>query len=207
MGSAIVRLVKKEIRILYLEDVAADAVRVNNVLKKAGLAFRCERVDTREAFLRELEQSPDVILSDHGMPSFDGLTALSLAREKMPDVPFIFVTNALSKEMEIEKLTGGVADYVRKSQLNYLPVAVLHALHEADERRGQKHQSKTIPVKRDLESSLLPICSNCKKIRTQQNQWITPEAFFHSLLHVDFTHGLCPDCTPKFFKEVKIGSK
>ena len=51
-----------------------------------------------------------MILSDHGMPSFDGLTALSVAREKRPDVPFIFVTNALSKEMEIEKLTDDELD-------------------------------------------------------------------------------------------------
>jgi len=193
--------VNKEIRILYLEDVAMDADRVSRELQKSGLDFRCERVETREAFVRELEQSPDLILSDHGVPSFDGLTALGVARKIRPDIPFIFVTNALSREMEIEKLTGGVTDYVRKAQLHYLPVAVLHALREADERRDLKHRFKGIPDKRSLGSHLLPICSHCKKIRTRQNQWIAPEVFFHSLLHIDFTHGLCPDCTPKFFGE------
>jgi len=197
--------VNKEIRILYLEDVAADAAMVNHELQKSGLVFRCERVETREAFLHELEQLPDVILSDHGVPSFDSLAALGVARKKCPDVPFIFVTDALSPEMEIEKSSGGVTDYVRKSQLNYLPVAVLHALHEAAERRNEKHRLKEIRPTRNLESPLLPICSSCKKIRSAQNRWIAPEVFFHALLQVSFTHGLCPECTPKFFRET--GSK
>lgn len=197
-------LVKKEIRILYLEDLAADAAKVDHELRKSGMIFHCERVDSREAFLRELEQSPDVILSDHGVPSFDGLAALGVARKERPDIPFIFVTNALSREMEIEKLAGGITDYVRKTQLNYLPVAVLHALHEADERRSRKHDLiKETPGRRRDPSPLLSICSHCKRIRTLQNQWVAPEVFFRALLHVDFSHGLCPDCTPKFFGKTK----
>ena len=91
-----------EINILFIEDVPADAAVVELALRRAGLAFRLQRVDTREAFLHELEsQPPDVILSDHGLPSFDGFAALAVAHEKCPDVPFIFVTNALTKEMEI----------------------------------------------------------------------------------------------------------
>jgi len=92
---------KTEIRILYLEDVAADALRVESQLRKSGLVFQSHRVESREAFLSQLEPPPDIILSDHGLPSFDGFTALGMAREKCPDVPFIFVTNALTREMEI----------------------------------------------------------------------------------------------------------
>ena len=188
-------------RILYLEDVEADAVKVDQELRKGGLSFHFQRVDTRAAFLRELEQSPDVILSDHGVPEFDGLTALGIARKKCPDVPFIFVTNALSREMEIEKLTGGVTDYVRKSQLDYLPVAVRHALREAEEWRSQRERLDDFRP-RLPEAALLPICSSCKKIRDDQSQWIMPEIFFRELLKVDFTHSICPDCAPKMFGEV-----
>ena len=53
-------------------------------------------------FLREIEcRPPDVILSDHGLPSFDGFTALSIAREKCPDTPFIFVTGSMGEEVAI----------------------------------------------------------------------------------------------------------
>ena len=66
---------QKELRILVLEDVAADVVLLNRELRRSGLAFCSKRVETREAFLKELaENPPDIILSDHGLPSFDGFS-------------------------------------------------------------------------------------------------------------------------------------
>lgn len=193
---------KKQIHILHLEDAPDDAARVEDKLRKDGLIFHFQRVDTKAAFLEGLDQPPDVILSDHGLPSFDGLTALEVARGKCPGVPFIFVTDALTREMEIEKLLGGVADYVRKSQLDYLPVAVRHALHEAEERRLQKQRFRELfrqPV--EANTRLLPICSNFKKIRDEQNQWKSPELFLWEHLKLNFTHSICPDCASKFLPE------
>ena len=195
---------KTEIRILYLEDVAADALRAENQLRKSGLVFQSHRVESREAFLSQLEPPPDIILSDHGLPSFDGFMALGLAREKCPDVPFIFVTNALTREMEIEKLTSGVTDYVLKSELNYLPYAVHQALHKAEAQRSQRQRLNelyALPPQSRIESRPLPICSSCKKIRDEQDQWKTPEVFFNEHLNIHFTHGVCPECTHKFFEK------
>ncbi len=188
----------EEIKVLYLEDDPGDAARVENKLRESGLFFNLRRVDTREGFLSALNPPPDVILSDHGLPSFDGLTAFATAREKCPEVPFIFVTNALTREMEIEKMLGGVADYVRKSELDYLSVAMRHALRETKEwkmRRKRAREFLTTPP----ETPLLPICSCCKKIRNQQNRWQSLEMFFLENLNIRFTHGVCPDCYPKFF--------
>ncbi len=189
---------KREIRVLFLEDLVADVIRAENELRKAGLSVQTHRADTREAFLEGLTHSPDVILSDHGLPAFDGLTALEVARDRCPDVPFIFVTNALSREMEVEKLTGAVTDYVRKSQLDYLPVAVLHALHEVEERRFQRQRlADALKLSPAAETRYLPICSNCKKIRDEQNQWKPPELFLLEHLNMNFTHSVCPDCAAK----------
>ncbi|HEY3762502.1 MAG TPA: response regulator [Verrucomicrobiae bacterium] len=190
---------KKEIRVLYLEDDPADVTKAQTELQKAGLVIHMHRADTRNAFTQGLELSPDVILSDHGLPSFDGLTALSVTRDKCPDVPFIFVTNALSREMEIEKLMGGVTDYVRKSQLDYLPIAVLHALHEVEERRAQRKRLLDIlKVPADEHTHYLPICSHCKKIRDENNQWKQPEIFLLEHLNLNFTHSICPQCLPRY---------
>lgn len=43
-------------------------------------------------------------------------------------------------------------------------------------------------------SSMIPICSLCKKIRDERKTWIRIEAYFNSNLGLDFTHSLCPDC-------------
>ncbi|HEY2952180.1 MAG TPA: PAS domain S-box protein [Verrucomicrobiae bacterium] len=136
---------KKEIQILFVEDVPAEVAIVNHELRKAGLVFRCKRVDTREAFLQELEhEPPDVILSDHGLPSFDGFTALAIARNKCPEVPFIFVTGSLGEQMTIETFESGATDYVLKSQLSKLAPAVLRTLREAEKRVELKQKEQAL---------------------------------------------------------------
>lgn len=187
------------IKILYLEDDPGDAVRVEHKLRESGLEFELLRVESRDAFMAGLQPPPDVILSDHGLPSFDGLTAFGTAREKCPEVPFIFVTNALTREMEIEKLLGGVADYVRKDELDYLGVALRHALREAREWRLRRQRIKEYFNLSPGQAGMLPICSHCKKIRNNKNHWQPLEFFFLENLNIRFTHGLCPECTPKFF--------
>jgi CheY-like chemotaxis protein len=193
------------IKILFLEDDPNDAARVEHKLREGGLDFQLQRADTRETFLAGLQAQPDVILSDHGLPAFDGITAFLTSRENCPDTPFIFVTNALTREMEIEKLLGGVADYVRKSELDYLIVALRHALREAKEEKMRKERVKdffkSLP---EGHAELLPICSNCKKIRNKQNYWQPIEIFFLQNFNIGFTHGICPDCATKFFRREEL---
>jgi PAS domain S-box-containing protein len=137
--------VKKEIRILYVEDVPADVVMVNHELRKGGLAFRTRRVDSKDVFLHELEGNPpDLILSDHGLPSFDGFTALAIARDKCPEVPFIFVTTSLGEQVAIETFESGATDYVLKSNLAKLVPAVQRALREAAERTSLRQKEQAL---------------------------------------------------------------
>jgi len=122
----------KEIRILILEDSPADVELQEHELRKAGLVFFSKVVDTREAFLKEIDEFfPDLILSDYALPSFNGLAALRIAKEKCPDVPFILVTGKLGEEFAIENLNKGVTDYVLKNNLKRLVPLVKRALEEA----------------------------------------------------------------------------
>ena len=127
--------VKKQIRILMVEDDAADAELIKHALRKDGLPFTIERVETSEDYLHSLDhEAPDVILSDYALPSFDGYTALSIAQKMHPDVPFIFVTGTMGEEVAIETLKNGATDYVLKHRLARLVPAVHRALREAKER-------------------------------------------------------------------------
>lgn len=127
--------VKPTLRILNLEDNANDAE-----LNEAMLAARwshCElvRVDRREDFIAALEQEDiDIILSDYTMPNFDGLEALSLARERRPEVPFLFVSGTIGEDAAIEALKNGATDYVLKHRLMRLIPAVDRALREVKGR-------------------------------------------------------------------------
>jgi len=128
----------KELRILVVEDTPQDMALINHELRKTGLRFRSRRVESREAFLHELEHhSPDIILSDHGVPGFDGFAALAEARNRCPAAPFIFVTGAPRDEAARQTLHTGADDYVLKSHLNLLGPAVERALREASTRANR----------------------------------------------------------------------
>jgi PAS domain S-box-containing protein len=123
---------EKELRILILEDSPEDAELEEHELEKSGLLFTHKVVDTKEAFLKALDEfPPDLILSDYELPSFDGLEALKIAQEKCPNVPFILVTGKLGEEFVIETLKKGLTDYVLKGNLKRLVPVINRALEEA----------------------------------------------------------------------------
>ncbi|MBI4632582.1 MAG: PAS domain S-box protein [Deltaproteobacteria bacterium] len=129
----------KELRILILEDVPTDAELIQYELADAGAHFTSRCVATKAHFIRELDEfSPDIVLSDYSLPSFDGLKALKIAAERCPDVPFIFVSGALGEERAIELLKKGATDYILKDRLSRLGPAVTRALQEANERAERR---------------------------------------------------------------------
>jgi PAS domain S-box-containing protein len=48
---------------------------------------------------------------------------------------------------------------------------------------------------------LLPICSNCHKIRDQNGQWHDLEAYIQEHTKASFTHGICGDCRKELYPE------
>lgn len=128
-----------KLRLLVLEDEANDAELEIAELEQAGFDCDWKRVETREHFLASLE-SPDfdIILSDYALPSFDGLTALSLLLEYKVDIPFILVSGTLGEEAAIGSLKAGATDYVLKTRLSRLGPVVTRALQEQAERRERE---------------------------------------------------------------------
>ena len=136
---------KNETRILLLEDSVTDAELIRYALRQGGLLFGLDRVHNRSAFTLQLEKAPpDLILSDFSLPGFDGYTALALAREKCPDVPFIFVTGTMGEEVAIETLKKGATDYVLKHRLARLVPSIHRALREAKERAHRKRAEEQL---------------------------------------------------------------
>src|ERR1700751_3003218 len=101
------------LRILSLEDDAAAAELVRDTLELEGLACTLTRVETEPGFVAARKQGAfDLILADYTLPSFDGLSALRIARLQRPDLPFIFVSGTMGEEVAIESLKIGATDYV-----------------------------------------------------------------------------------------------
>jgi signal transduction histidine kinase len=132
-------IVNCQLRILYLEDDPKDAEIVLLMLETEGFSCHVTRVDTQVDFCASLERHCfNLILADYTLPSFDGISALKIAAEKRPEVPFIFVSGTLGEEVAIEALTIGATDYVLKTRLSRLVPSVVRALREATERADRK---------------------------------------------------------------------
>jgi diguanylate cyclase (GGDEF)-like protein len=135
----------KALRILMVEDMAYEAELVIHQLQRAGVQFEWRRVETEEDMRGGLtEFSPDLILSDFHLPQFDGISALKVAREMAPEVPFIFVSGTIGEERAIEAMRGGASDYVMKTNLLRLAPAVKRALADAEMRQEHLRQEEQI---------------------------------------------------------------
>jgi signal transduction histidine kinase len=137
--------VNSTLRILHLEDDPEDADLVQAMLESDGLASHIKRVENKVDFCACLEQGDfDLILADYTLPSFDGLSALKIAVDKRPDVPFIFVSGTLDEEIAIEALKIGATDYVFKTRLSRIVPALRRALREGRDRAERKRAQEAL---------------------------------------------------------------
>ena len=131
--------------VLLLEDNDSDAGLLERELRKAGIDFAIHRVETEYDYVRALsEQKPSLIISDYTLPGFDGLSALGIARQTLPDSPFIFVSGTIGEERAIDALKLGATDYILKDNLRRVGPAVNKALAEAEERVRRREAEKAL---------------------------------------------------------------
>jgi len=130
---------KKSLRILHLEDDPLAAELISARLESDGVPCEMLRVDTREAFTEEISKGGyDLILADYSLPGFDGMSALTIALDKRPDVPYIFISGQMGEDIAVEAMKRGATDYVLKGGLSRLVPAVKRALREAEDRAERK---------------------------------------------------------------------
>ncbi len=116
------------LRVLIVEDRASDAELM--VLRLADDGFDPEwvRVETEAEFLVALDAAPNLILCDWSLPTFSGLKALQVVRERGLDIPLLIVSGSVGEEAAIEALHQGADDYVLKDRPARLGAAVRRAL-------------------------------------------------------------------------------
>ncbi len=159
------------LKILMLEDVESDAELVEWTLRKESVQFEKLRVDSREEFIRALKEfKPEVILSDHSLPQFNSVDAFNICKQENINVPFILVTGAVSEEFAVTSLKEGIDDYILKSNLSRLPVAIKNALHNRQlenqkmesERELKEQNELLLKINRELDNFTYNVSHNLK---------------------------------------------
>ena len=105
------------LRILHVEDNPLDSELMAGWLEEDGLKCEIVTVQSAAQFGTALDYGEvDVIISDCSVPAFDGLTALDMAHQRRPEVPFIIFSGTIGEELAIECLKQGATDYILKQR-------------------------------------------------------------------------------------------
>jgi DNA-binding response OmpR family regulator len=140
------------------------------------------------------DRQPSLAIIDWEMPRLDGIELCRRIRSTELRAPLyvILLTGRTGGHNIVAGLEAGADDYLTKP-------------FEPDELRARLHVGRrTLALIGNLKrvTGLLPICSYCKRIRSDVNYWEQVERYITEHSDAQFTHGICPACFDKAMEEV-----
>ena len=156
-----------------------------------------------------------IIIMDIMLPGLDGLEACRriTKTERLQDIPIIVVTAKTEEKDLLAAFASGAMDYIRKPVNSVELVArVSSALMLREERITRKAREQELLMRtQELEQALrevkvlrklIPICANCKRVRTDAGDWQQLEEYIQDHSEVEFSHGVCQACMKQVYPDV-----
>ena len=138
-SSALPRGSQPVLHLLVVDDSEDDAQLVMREFRKEGILTDWRRVDTRSAMEAALlEDTWDLVICDHKMPSFSSAGALDVMRKLALDLPFIIVSGAAPEDLVTAAMRQGAHDFISKNAMVRLVPAARRELKEAALRRDRR---------------------------------------------------------------------
>ena len=194
--------------ILVVDDTLANLGVLFAGLRNAG--YKVLLNENGEAALKTaMEVLPDLIILDVMMPGTDGFEICRRlkANTRTRDIPVIFMTALTDTVDEVKGLSLGAVDYITKPIKVEIVLARLNT--HLTLRRIQKNlEQKNLELQEALAaiktlSGLVPICAWCgKNIRNELDEWVSVTSYIEAHYAIEFTHGLCPDCSQGLHTEI-----
>ena len=205
------------LKILLVEDDKNDAALIKemiyeDVIKDVdAIHYELIHKETRGNALKYLaENKVDVILLDLSLPDSSGLDTVKKIMEREKNTPIIVLTGLDDETVAIKALQYGVQDYLNKNQINNnllvrsLKYSIERFHNLIEKERLIKELKEALENVKTL-SGLLPICANCKNIRSDDGYWMQVESYLTNHSDLIFTHSICPGCAkqlyPDFYKK------
>lgn len=137
------------------------------------------------------KRKPDLILLDIMMPEMNGLEVCRQVKSNgdTKRIPIIFLTAKSETEDIVMGFKAGGADYVTK------PYNSLELM-----ARIETHlKNKILIEENEALRGIIPICSECKKIRDDEGYWHQVESFLKKYTNAELSHSLCRQCADKLY--------
>lgn len=123
------------LRVLIVEDSDDDTILMVNRLMEGGYDVQFRRTETEQDFLAALDSEPwDIILADYVVPRLSAPHAFLLAKNRLPEIPFVIVSGTVGGEIASAILRAGADSFVSKDNIDDLVTAVRRALQKAETR-------------------------------------------------------------------------
>lgn len=119
---------KNSLKILLVEDNAADVKLLKRALTDSFEKFDLTVIETKDEFLTEIEQPYDIVISDYVLPAFDGMEALHIRNRLKPFMPFIITTGSTNEPTAVQCMKEGADDYIIKEHIKRIGEAVKRAI-------------------------------------------------------------------------------
>lgn len=146
---------RSDLHVLLLEDYALDAELIRMRLKKTHPDWVVDHVTDKPSFEDYLSKHhPDVILSDYNIPQFTGLDAFLRTQELGLEIPFILITGQIPEEAAVEWIEKGVDDYIIKSSLFRLDVAIQQAIAKHNQEKQKRNIQEKLTASEDRYRSI-----------------------------------------------------
>lgn len=192
---------RQTIKILLVEDNPGDARLVKEMLHGEN-RFRHELTHTTTLHqAREYLSAtvPDVVLLDLTLPDGQNKTSAISLIETFNKIPVVILTGLDDDSIGLESIQRGAQDYLIKGQTDSkLMVRVIQ--YSIERKQAELEKERLIRELQELFKQvktlrgLLPMCTQCKKIRDDQGDWVVLEEFIQENSNTDISHGICPEC-------------
>jgi DNA-binding response OmpR family regulator len=169
--------------ILIVDDEPKNIQLLGNLLRNNH--YSVEFATSGEEAIDWIYHKPfDLILLDIMMPGMNGYDVCRKIKADITrkHIPIIFLTAKTESEDIVKGFEVGGSDYVTKP---FRPLELLARIK--------------VHVEMKTLRGLLPICSNCRKIRNDKGVWQKIETYIEQHSLALFSHGMCPECMERLY--------
>jgi sigma-B regulation protein RsbU (phosphoserine phosphatase) len=188
-----------------MRALVADDDRVGTTILKRSLenwGLQAVVAHDGEQAWQMVEEDSQIAIAilDWEMPGADGLELCRRIRqdERHAHMHVILLTARHSQADLVKGLSAGADDYLVKP---FDPDELRARLHVGLRILALQHRliERVVELRDALSkvkqlSGLLPICSYCKRIRSDENYWEQVDRYVAQHSEVQFSHGICPHC-------------
>ena len=192
--------------VLVAEDEPATLRLIEHTLSRHDYNVTAV-ADGRQALeLIEQGQAPVLAILDWMMPYADGIEVCHRLRS-LPDGDrryILFLTARSERDDKLLAFDAGADDFLTKPfdrQELVARVRVGQRILQLQQHLTQRllQLERAMAEIKQLKG-LVPICSYCKKVRTDEDYWQQVEIYISKNSDLQFSHGICPECYDEIWK-------